>query len=97
MKALKVLGVIFGLLGVLVAVGYFGWLNPPSADDVCGNVSKIVKDKLGTVPKPVDEECHQSATKAPEFGRAVWVKRLKCRRDASSWDTLKACDDIKSL
>lgn len=103
--ALKIVGGIIGALVLVVAVAYFGWLSPPAADAVCGNVERVTRDEIKTAtgadPKDATtdlrRECLQRATKAPEFGRAVWVKQLKCMRDASDMRALKACDDIKTL
>jgi hypothetical protein len=79
-----------------VAIFYFGWLSPPSPESVCDNVGRIFKDKTG-VEFPTDErqKCEERAGTAPEFGRAVWVKRLKCQRDAGDLKQLEACDDVK--
>jgi hypothetical protein len=93
--ALKIIGGIIGTIILAVAVFYFGWLSPPAADDVCNNVVRIVKDETGIeAPGELREECMQKASKAPEFGRAIWVKRLKCMRDAANKDELAACDNV---
>ena len=79
-------------------VGVMGWLSPPEADAVCGNVARLFKDKTGAIlPENERGRCEKQATKAPEFGRGIWVKQLKCMRDAQSYDDLKSCDSIKTL
>ena len=92
MKALKIIGGIVGTLVLAVAVLYLGWLSPPSGDAVCGNVAKIMKKEVGKEMSDKDRsECVAKAEKEPEFGRAVWVKNLKCMRDAESATQLAAC------
>jgi len=92
MKAIKIIGAIFGILGLAVAVLYIGWLSPPSGDAVCGNVAKIMKKEIGKDMSDKEKsECVARAEKAPEFGRAVWVKNLKCMRDADTAKDLETC------
>ncbi len=92
MKALKIIGGIFGTLLLAVVVLYVGWLSPPSGDAVCGNVAKILQKEGGKEMSDKDRSlCIAQAEKAPEFGRAVWVKNLKCMRDAESASQLAAC------
>jgi hypothetical protein len=93
--ALKILGAIILTLVAAVAIFYFGWLSPPAADSVCDNVGRIFKEKTGVdYPPDEREKCMQRAEKAPEFGRAVWVKRLECMRDAADFEALQGCDDV---
>lgn len=92
MKAIKIIGAIFGVLGVAVAVLYLGWLSPPSGEAVCGNVARILEKEVGKKMSDKEKtECIAQAEKAPEFGRAVWVKNLKCMRDAQSSKDLETC------
>jgi hypothetical protein len=96
MKALKILGAIVGVLALAVAIFWFGWLSPPAAEDVCDNVARIAKDETGVeLPAKAKDECVKSASKVPDFGRAVWVKQLKCMRDAKNRDELEACDKVR--
>jgi hypothetical protein len=106
--ALKIIGGIIGVLAIAVAAFYFGWLHPPAADDVCQNVDRIAKadfekqtgvnaSAVSEVTKELHDTCMRRAENAPEFGRAIWVKQLKCMRDASDMSQLKACDEIKSM
>jgi hypothetical protein len=93
MKALKIIGGIFGTILVGVTVFYLGWLSPPSPDSVCDNVARIVKKEGGGDFSDKDRQaCVAEAGKAPDFGRAVWVKKLKCMRDAQTSVELVACD-----
>src|SRR5262245_5038382 len=102
--ALKIVGGIIGALVAAVAIFYFNWLSPPAAEDVCENVERVAKkeieDKAGVkevsadATKELRDDCMRRASNAPEFGRAIWVKRLKCMRDASDMPALKACDEI---
>lgn len=104
----KIIAGIVGTLIAAVAIFYFGWLSPPDADAVCDNVERVTaaelekkantkrkraKTALGSVRK----NCERAATTTPKFGRAVWVKRLKCMRDADDMSALDACDEIKTL
>jgi hypothetical protein len=105
--ALKILGGIILTLVAGVLVFYYGWLNPPPPEDVCTNIERIAKEEvkkegLGALgdeaTKDIKTDCMRRAGTEPiHVGRAVWVKRLKCQRDAGSMAELKACDDIKSL
>ncbi len=92
MKALKIIGVILGTIGLAIGVFYFGWLSPPSAEAVCENVSRVMKQETG-VELPASERgtCVRRASTPPEFGRAVWVKQLKCMRDAKSSREVDSC------
>lgn len=92
MKALKIIGGIIGTIGLAIGVFYFGWLSPPSAQAVCDNVSRIVKAESGAdLPATEAASCVRRASTPPEFGRAVWVKQLKCMRDAKSSKEVDAC------
>lgn len=96
--AMKIIGVLVGLLVLGVAGGYFAFLSPPAPEDVCENVARIAKKESGIdVPAKAKSECVASAGKAPEFGRAIWVKQLKCMRDASSSKELDQCAERKSM
>lgn len=103
--ALKIIGGIFATLILAVVVFYVGWLMPPSADDVCDNVVKVTKaeaEKAGATLSDGDlsgleAQCKKAATKEPEFGKGVWVKKLKCMRDAADGAALQKCDEIKSM
>ncbi len=103
--ALKVIAGIFGTLIAAVAIFYIGWLRPPSADSVCENVVTLsvaeLESKGGTAgdadKKTLEAECTRIATTPPEFGKGPWVKRLKCMRDAESFEALEACEDIRSM
>lgn len=103
--ALKIIGGIIGILIAAVAIFWLGWLSPPSADDVCDNVVSVTKaelEKEGGAPSDaalgeLRTKCEKRASKAPEFGRGVWVKQLKCMRDAEDGTALEGCRDIKSM
>ena len=103
--ALKIVGGILATLAAAVFIFWFGWLRPPSAKSVCDNVTKITRVELEKTGASVsneqlaelEKECVARASKAPEFGRGPWVKRLKCMRDAKDFEALKACDDIRSM
>ncbi|MGH1341827.1 MAG: hypothetical protein ACRBN8_09765 [Nannocystales bacterium] len=103
--ALKVMGGIFATLIAAIAIFYFGWLSPPSADSVCENVVEVSKAELESKGAKATEEtlaqlekgCIAAATKEPEFGKGPWVKRLKCMRDAKNYEVLQECNEIRSL
>jgi hypothetical protein len=105
--ALKIIGGIVTTLVAAAAIFYFGWLSPPAAADVCDNVERIAREeataKVGkgkhadAGAEAVRGQCMTRAEKAPEFGRAVWVKRLVCMRDAPDMSGLETCDAIKTL
>ena len=103
--ALKVMGGIFATLLAAIAIFYFGWLSPPSAESVCENVVKVSRAELEAKGETaaedtlsqLEERCMSAASKEPEFGRGPWVKRLKCMRDAKNYAVLQECDEIRSL
>ena len=92
--ALKILGGIVTAVVLAVVVLYLGWLSPPSAESVCDNMTKIITGETGLdLPQKDRDDCMRRASKAPEFGRAVWVAELKCIRDAKSSTELRQCDE----
>lgn len=103
--ALKIIGGLLGVLALAAAVFYFGWLSPPSPESVCENVMKVTKAEVekagGSISdddfKGAEQACMKRASKAPEFGRGPWVKRLKCMRDAPDGAALEKCDKIRSM
>lgn len=103
MKAVKIiLGIVGGLIGLLVvgfAILWFGYLTPPAAADVCGNVEKLWNKENVSIPFPAKakQECLDRAGTEPIAGRNIyWVKNLKCTRDAQTMAELKECDKIKA-
>ncbi len=103
MKVVKIiLGIIGGFIALAVVGGLVVWftmLSPPAAADVCANVEKVWNKENASVPFPskAKQECLDRAAKEPEFGRAIWVKNLKCTRDAQTFAEIKECDKIRSL
>lgn len=103
--ALKIIGGIIATLAAAVAIFYFGWLSPPSPESVCENVVKVTKAEVSKSGQDVSDAdfgelqkaCIADAGKAPEFGRGIWVKRLKCMRDADDMSGLEKCDDIRAM
>lgn len=103
--ALKIIGGIIVTLVAAVAIFYFGWLSPPSPESVCDNVVELTQKELtdqgGSVTDAnlaeLERECVARASKAPEFGRGPWVKRLKCMRDAETFAALEQCEEIRSM
>ncbi len=103
--ALKVMAGIFATLVAAIAIFYFGWLSPPSAEAVCENVVKVSRAELESKGATASDEtlgkletgCMSAATTEPEFGKGPWVKRLKCMRDAENYAVLQECDEIRSL
>lgn len=96
--AFKIIGVLVGLMVLALGGGYFAFLSPPAPEDVCQNVARIAKKETGIeVPTAATNDCVTKAGKAPEFGRAIWVKRLKCMRDASSSKELDQCAEAKVM
>jgi hypothetical protein len=90
---LKILGGVVGAVVLAVVVLYLGWLSPPSAESVCDNMAAIIKNESGVdFPRGDRDDCVRRASKAPEFGRAIWVAELKCIRDAKSSKELSQCD-----
>jgi hypothetical protein len=91
---LKILGGVVVAVVLAVIVLYLGWLSPPSADSVCDNMADILKNESGVdFPQKDRDDCVRRASKAPEFGRALWVAELKCIRDAKSSKELQQCGD----
>ena len=93
MKALKIIGFIFGALGLAVFVFWFGWLRAPDAKDVCDNVAKVMKKESGVdAPEAFMKECITEYSREPQFGKLPWVSQLKCVRDAESLTAMQACE-----
>ncbi len=91
MKALKIVGGIVLVIVVAVAIFYIGWLMPPSAEAVCGNVAAVMKKETGVELDPSQRQACLRRAEPPEFGRAPWVKRMKCLRDAKSSAEIATC------
>jgi hypothetical protein len=93
MKALKILGFIFGAIGLAIFVFWFGWLRAPDAEDVCDNLARLMKKESGVeMNADLRKECVAMYSKEPEFGRVPWVKQLKCIRDAETGADLDKCE-----
>lgn len=90
-KVLIVLGSLLGLLGIAVFAFWFVALRAPEPQEVCDNVSGIMKKEVGTIPKGFQEDCLKRM-QPPEFGRVPWVKQMKCLRDANSSKDIEACE-----
>ncbi len=59
---------------------------------------ELLNTALASAKKDTHDYCERFAKKKPlMMAQAVWVKRLKCMRDAPSMDGLKTCDEIKSF
>jgi hypothetical protein len=91
-KVLLVLGVLFGVLGAAVFVGWFAFLRAPEPSEVCDNISSVMKKETGVVPKEFGSECVQRM-QPPEFGRVPYAKQMKCLRDATSSKEISSCTD----
>jgi hypothetical protein len=92
-KALKIIGFIFGAIGLAVFVFWLGWLKAPAAEDVCENVAKVLEKEAGAkMPEELRKECIAQYSREPEFGKVPWVKRLKCIRDAETSKEMEQCE-----
>jgi hypothetical protein len=91
MKALKILGIIIVLIVVAGAVFWIGWLNPPPAEDVCGNIAKVMEKEGAKLDEAGMKECVERYSRKPEFGLMPWTKKLECLRDAGSAAELDKC------
>lgn len=91
MKALKVLGIIVVLIVVAGIVFWVGWLKPPAAEDVCGNIAKVMEKEGAKLGDADMKECVERYSRKPEFGLMPWTKKLKCLRDAGSAAELDKC------
>jgi len=92
MKALKILGIIVGIIVVAAFVFWFGWLKAPAAEDVCSNISSVMEKESGAKLDDASmKECVTRYSRTPEFGLMPWTKKLKCLRDASSAAELDKC------
>lgn len=69
MKALKILGIVFGGLVGLIVVGgvvfYVGWLMPPSQESVCANAVPLLieanEQRLNELPEALRAEARAKA------------------------------------
>lgn len=92
MKALKILGGAVGAVVLAVFVFWFGWLRAPAAEDVCNNMATILKKESGVTMEGAELSKCVQRLQPPEFGRAPWVKKMKCMNNASTMSDLKACE-----
>lgn len=93
MKALKVLGFIVVLLVVAAFVFWLGWLKPPAAEDVCGNVSALMEKEMGSkLDDAAMKDCVSKYSREPQYGLMPWTKKLKCIRDAGSLADAQKCE-----
>lgn len=59
---------------------------------------KLMDQAVADMKKESEDYCERFSKKKPlMMAQAVWVKRLKCMRDASNMDGLETCDEIKSF
>jgi hypothetical protein len=97
MKALKVIGIVIGvlvgLIGLAAFVFWFGWLRAPAPEEICAHLQEIATKEAGT-PAPVDPRCPERM-KPPEFGRINYVKQVKCVMAAGTLKDVKACDSAR--
>lgn len=92
MKALKVLGGIFGVILAAIFIFWFGWLRAPSPEAVCENMSKIMKKEAGTEMPAVEMQSCIQRLQPPEFGRLPYAKRMNCMEDAETFAELEKCE-----
>lgn len=106
MKTLiKIIAGVFGALVLVAGGAYCIFLSPPSPESVCDNVVEVTQAKLEQSGDPLNDDdlrelrtqCERDAGRAPSSGEAVWVKRLKCMRDADDYAALQSCKEIRSL
>ena len=96
MKALKIIGIVIGVLVGLIAVGVLGFwfflLRAPTPEEQCDHVIELMKKESGAAMAPkFRDECIRMA-QPPEFGRLPYAKRAKCRAAAATLAEAKACD-----
>jgi hypothetical protein len=89
-KGVIVLGCLLGLLAAAVFGFWFGWLRAPEPEEVCANVSAIMKQDLGAVPKGFEHDCVRQS-QPPSNGRLPYANHMKCLRDAKSTKDIEAC------
>lgn len=96
--AFEILGGTLVVLAVTVMVYWLGWLQPPSPAAVCRNVERVVAQSRGTTAAARERAaCIDTALHPPVRGRAIWVRRLECRRDAHDLAALQGCDTLAAL
>jgi len=97
MKALKILGVI---LGIVVAGGGVAWatlIKAPSEADLCAHLSGLMDQKMpGFAASPAGAEfaasCPEKVKKGDSEGAIPYAKRAKCVMASSSMEAVDACD-----
>ena len=91
MKALKILGIIFGTIALAAVVFYVGWLRAPAPEEVCENMFAVAKKETGVALPTQERESCIRRLQPPEFGRIPYVAQMKCMKNATSAAELKQC------
>lgn len=97
MKALKIIGIIFGILAIGVAVAWNVFLVGPTEAELCGHLTGLMDAKLpgfSTSPPGAEfrESCPKRVAKGMLESQLKYVKRSKCVMAADSMDAVQACD-----
>lgn len=100
MKALKILGIIVGILTISAGGAWAAFLKAPSEADQCAHLAELLEKKLpGFAASPPGKEFASSCVDKVKRGQLEsqvgYAKRAKCVMVASSFDAVEACDTRK--
>lgn len=97
MKALKIIGIIIGLLAVSAGAAWAAFLNAPTEAEQCEHLSQLLEKKLpGFAASPPGKEflstCPDKVKQGQLESKVGYAKRAKCVMAAESFDAVEACD-----
>jgi hypothetical protein len=97
MKALKILGIIVGILTVSAGAAWAAFLKSPTQAEQCEHLAQLLEKKLpGFAASPPGKEfmttCPDKVKKGQLESQVKYAKRAKCLMTAESFDAVEACD-----
>jgi hypothetical protein len=96
MKALKIIGIILGVLVLSGGVAWAALLRAPSEAELCGHLEQLMDKQLpGFSASPAaaefKAECPKKVQKGDLEGALPYAKKAKCIMAADSMDAVQAC------
>ena len=96
MKALKIIGIILGLLVVSGGVAWAALVRAPSEAELCEHLEQLMDKQMpGFSASPAASEfkaeCPKKVAKGDLEGAIPYAKRAKCVLAAESMDAVQSC------
>jgi uncharacterized protein YdgA (DUF945 family) len=100
MKALKIIGIIVGLLVVSAGGAWAAFLTAPSEAEQCTHLAVLLDKKLpgfskSPPGKDFEASCPEKVRRGKLESQLGYAKRAKCVLGAESFDAVEACDTRK--